>query len=83
MSPFSFYSLDHKVERNVSVSVHPISCLHVLIAPSETLHRKWAWHQLIRWASKAKASPLGSIWNRFLRPEEERLLTANQSNQLD
>lgn len=41
----------------MSVSVHPINCLHVLIAVNETLHRKWAWHQLIRWANLAEAGP--------------------------
>lgn len=42
----------------MSVSVHPIICLHVLIEANETLHRKWAWHQLIRWANLAEAGPL-------------------------
>ena len=42
----------------MSVSIHPIICLHVSIATNETLYRKWAWHQLIRWGNLAEAGPL-------------------------
>ena len=68
------------------VSVHPITHLDVSIAPGETLHRKRGLapglgagdhprYDLASWAS--------SMWNGLIGPEEVRLLTANQSGQLD